>query len=128
MDITPTTRTVIDYHLTLSAEDAQACIDKPWDFGEALAEQLRAAGLGKPVAAANGNGTGQQHNRVHLQLGKGKRGRKPGRAPKAPKAGTHRPAKFACPSCSKKFTSQVFLSRHEAMRHSTSSATADDVK
>jgi hypothetical protein len=119
MDITPNTRTVTEYHLTLTSDEALACIDKPWDFGEALAEKLRAAGLGAPVATnGNGSGNGHQKNRVHLTLGRKGASRKAGRKAKAaPKAGNHRPAKHACHACTKTFTSLGYLARHVAKAH-----------
>jgi uncharacterized C2H2 Zn-finger protein len=125
MDITPNTRTVTEYHLTLSSDEALACIDKPWDFGEALAEKLRAAGLGAP-ANGNGNGNGHQKNRLHLTLGAKRASRTPvkGRgqaaarktkaARKAPKAG--RPM-LQCPHCDRTFKHQARLNTHVAKAH-----------
>jgi hypothetical protein len=124
MDITPNTRTVTEYHLTLSSDEALACIDKPWDFGEALAEKLRAAGLGAPVATnGNGNGNGHQKNRVHLTLGRKGASRKPARKAKAPKSGkAARVLSNECPHCHQMFGRAGNLANHIAKVHGNASA------
>ena len=45
MQITPTTKSITEYALTLSEQDAAEATRDPFSFGEHIAEQLRAAGF-----------------------------------------------------------------------------------
>ncbi len=50
MNVTPSQRSITEYHLTLSAEEAALAVSESWKLGELIAEQLRAAGVG-PVSS-----------------------------------------------------------------------------
>lgn len=122
MDITPNTRTVTEYQLTLSSEEARQCLDQPWEFGEALADKLVAAGLDRKPAA---NGNGKHPNRVHLTLGNGKGpGKKAGKRA-AKKAGpkAEKPL-HPCPHCARTFKHQGRLNNHLASEHASTPAPA----
>ena len=52
MNITQSTRTLVEYQLVVTADEAAGALVDPFSFGEKIAEQLRAAG----VTAPNENG------------------------------------------------------------------------
>lgn len=141
MDITPNTRTVIDYSCTFTSEDVQLARDDPFSFGEKFREALLAL---DPKPATNGNG--KHPNRVHLQLGTksrdpgtagrgisgraGKRAAKKSAKPKAPKAGANRAKNqgaFACPQCGQRFSTEGFLARHLRQIHGQAAGSSSEV-
>lgn len=103
-NITPTTRTITDFNLTLSMEAAQACIDQPSVYGELIAEQLMAAGVRPSGNHANGNG----HKRS------ARKATKRAAAPKATKAS------HICLFCSRTFKHAKRLETHMMTLHPTS--------
>lgn len=118
MNITPVTRTVIDYACTFSAEDVQLARSDPYSFGEKFREQLLAL---DPKPEPNG----KHPNRVHLTLSRKSSGRKAAK-PASPKGS--KPL-LDCPfRCGRTFKHQKRLDTHVATQHSTSSASVEDAR
>ena len=86
MHVTPTTRTITEYGLTLSEADVAELLADPCSFGEKLANTLRP----KPVA------NGAPANRKHLTLSRSSK--KAAAVKKTPKVST---AMVTCPICGK---------------------------
>lgn len=108
MNITPIQRSITEYHLALSTDDAQAWVDHPWDQGEKLAEQLRAAGVA-PSIESNGNGHKPKTKpgpRSQFTISRGKKKTSPKGA-----------ASVTCTECGKKLSTQGFLDRHMRQKH-----------
>lgn len=118
MNITPTQRSITEYHMTLSEEDAREAIDSPWTLGEKIAEKLRSAGV-----TPNGNGKAHPKPQAASQLTIGRK-RKKG----APKAGAGQSAKrsksLQCPQCEMTFVKQGYLNRHLLKVHQVEPAAA----
>ncbi len=126
MHITPTQRTIIEYSLTLSAEDAQLALADPFSFEEKIREQL----LPHLPGAAETNG---KRNRAYspgwdhpaqAQKQAGRGGRRNGRkasaksaAPKAVGRGRGKSTEKApCPECGKQIA-RKFLPLHLKSKH-----------
>jgi hypothetical protein len=118
MNITPIQRSITEYHLALSAEDAQAWVDHPWDQGEKLAEQLRAAGVA-PSLEANGNGhkpKAKPGPRSQFTIGRGAKKT----SPKGNKSSTE---KIQCELCPRKIA-RKFMPKHLATKHGSETTPA----
>lgn len=115
MNITPTQRSITEYQLILSEQDAQACLTDPYSFVEQLATQLRAAGV------ANGN------HKAHPKPGKQQQMTiNPRRAAQKIRGGyTHskRPT-VECTICHRQIAAFMF-SRHMTTKHPNSAAIAE---
>ncbi len=117
MLITPTTKTVTEYALTLSEADAAECVASPYVFVDRLVDQLRAAGA---VPASNGNGhhkPGKDHPlgfKVQTRKAKAAKAGKAGR-PNGEKGGPSL-ERLQCPHCPRKIA-RKFMPNHLATKH-----------
>src|SRR5579859_4594645 len=57
MQITPAVRSITEYHLALSEQDAREAVEDPLAFGKRVGDQLMAMGL-PALLPTNGNGRG----------------------------------------------------------------------
>ncbi|MCC6192091.1 MAG: hypothetical protein IT318_23930 [Anaerolineales bacterium] len=129
MDVTPNTRTITEYTLTLSEADARQALDDPYTFAAALVERLR-----PHLTAENGSGRKYAKPKPASQLrppakprtpalAGGARGggvsRKPnGRGPKAKTAKRTGLQRVRCPHCSQEIA-QKYLNLHLAKKHNS---------
>ncbi len=116
MNITPSIRSITEYAMRLSEQDALEAVTDPYSFADRLAEQLRAAG----VIVPNGNGNGSATHKIAKDhpLGFKAHARK-AKAVKADKA------RVACHDCGKSFKTQGFLDRHTLTKHSRAKQATD---
>lgn len=113
MLITPTTKSITEYAITLSQADAELAMADPYSFGDKLAEQLRGAG----VTAPNGNGRAPHKPGKASQFTINPRGPRGREAKAVPKAGKHRKVTATCQVCGKGLTSPAMLARHLRQKH-----------
>lgn len=124
MIVTPNTKSITEYVLTLSEADASLAMADPYSFGDHLAEELRAAGVTAP--ATNGNGKaphkpGRDHPLgFRAQTGKA-------RAAKAAKVARPKVKGIECPRCGKTLKTQGFLDRHLRQKHGATSTASQAV-
>src|SRR5579859_4442803 len=131
MQITPAVRSITEYHLALSEQDAREAVDSPYVFADRLADQLRAAGV-----APNGSGAdavaekpkrrkpGHQAHRHQLTLGKASRkaaAKKNGHGRQASAGGLNR---VDCPECGQQIA-QKYLPLHRLKKHSVTPSSAN---
>lgn len=115
MDVTPNTRTITEYTLTLSEADAQAALADPFSFGEQIAERLR-----PHLPAVNGNGK-RPKPKASQQFHFSRKAKAGPKAKAATKKGV-RPAsaslqRVSCPQCGQEIA-QKYLNLHLAKKHS----------
>jgi hypothetical protein len=125
MIVTPSTKSITEYTLTLSEADAAEVMTDPYSFGARLAAQLRAAGAtsnpngnGKPVGRGPNSGNFQPKFRAtKAGLRKARAGSPNGKArqPAAHETGGSL-ERLQCPHCPKKIA-RKYLSHHLATMH-----------
>lgn len=119
MSIDRVERTIVEYSLKLTGEDAELCLRDPFSFGEKVREELlpyfpAAAPASKPGADSQFTfGKAGRHSAKRAA-------KKAGARKAAPKstAGGGAPHKLKCPHCPKEFITKGRLNNHLAREHS----------
>lgn len=108
MIVTPNTRTIVEYTLTLSEADVASLRADPYGWAEQLVAQL------PPAPGENGH---KPKPHQSITLGRKKTARKAA-APKVKKGwrGTAQPG-VACPECGQRLKTEGFLARHLKQKH-----------
>lgn len=109
MDVTPNTRTITEYTLTLSEADAQQALADPFSFGEQIAERLR-----PHLPAQNGNGRKYAKPKPASQFRFTRKAKAGPKAKTAKRTGLQR---VSCPQCGQEIA-QKYLNLHLAKKHS----------
>lgn len=110
MNITPSIRTITEYHFTLSDEDLERYKADPWSFRDDVLEQLSLPKL----KTDGGNGKVKPARRKAAAR---QSGRKNGKVARAKPTRPGKATALSCPHCPKTFSYPGYLRQHLRKAH-----------